>query len=171
MRGLITIGAGNRGFLALGRRRFFGNQRPTGALQDRAGGIPGGVYVAAARTFRATHAPRYTEETTLNRWGIPAWLEALVTDRDRHCVYCGADFSVSPSRRGDRPSWEHIINDARIITPENIARCCMSCNASKGAKELRDWLGSKYCQRNGIGPAIVSDVVRVALERASPCSR
>lgn len=102
----------------------------------------------------------------MNRWGIPESLEALVLGRDRHCVYCGTDFSLPPSKRGERPSWEHIINDARIVTPENIARCCMSCNASKGAKDLTEWLASAYCRRKRITEATVSDVVRAALGAA-----
>ena len=37
---------------------------------------------------------------------------------------------------------EHIVNDARIITRENIARCCFGCNASKGNRGLVAWLQS-----------------------------
>jgi hypothetical protein len=72
----------------------------------------------------------------MNRWDIPDWLEREVVKRDHCCIYCGVEFTArSPSRR-DRPSWEHIINDARTITRENIARCCVGCNASKqGHKE------------------------------------
>ncbi|MEI6758747.1 MAG: hypothetical protein WCK85_12925, partial [Chlorobium sp.] len=61
----------------------------------------------------------------------------------------GRVFGAS-TRLRDRPSWEHIINDARIITRENIARCCLGCNASKGAKTLAEWLDSKYCNGHGI---------------------
>jgi hypothetical protein len=60
-------------------------------------------------------------------------------------------------------SWEHIVNDARIISAENIARCCMSCNASKGAKDLSKWLQSRYCLRKGITESSVAQVVRDAL--------
>jgi hypothetical protein len=58
-------------------------------------------------------------------------------------------------------TWEHIINDARIITRENIARCCASCNASKGAKPLSVWLESAYCKNRGITKDSVADVVRM----------
>lgn len=61
------------------------------------------------------------------------------------------------------PSWEHIVNDEHIITEQNIARCCMSCNASKGARPLEAWLGSPYCQRKGITPQTVAAVVQQAL--------
>jgi hypothetical protein len=33
-------------------------------------------------------------------------------------------------------TWEHIINDACIVTRKNIARCCVSCNSSIGTKKL-----------------------------------
>jgi hypothetical protein len=60
----------------------------------------------------------------LNRWRIPDWLEQKVIARDRRCIYCGLEF-VPDSPRRFRPSWEHIVNDARLITPENIARYCL----------------------------------------------
>ena len=86
----------------------------------------------------------------MNRWNIPHWLECEVIERDRCCVYCGEEFAEQSASRRDRPSWEHIINDARIITLENIARCCIGCNASKGTKNLVEWLQSKYCITHGI---------------------
>jgi 5-methylcytosine-specific restriction endonuclease McrA len=101
----------------------------------------------------------------MNRWNIPQQLEHEVLARDKSCVYCGIEFAPFAQTRGAKPSWEHIINDARIITRENIARCCMSCNASKGAKELTVWLRTKYCQRKGINISTVAEVVRNALSR------
>ena len=102
----------------------------------------------------------------MNRWNIPDWLEREVSVRDQACVYCGVAFSLPASSRGARPSWEHIVNDAKIITRENIARCCISCNASKGAKELAKWLQSNYCKRKGISEQTVSLVVRQYLSTA-----
>lgn len=99
----------------------------------------------------------------MNRWNIPERLEQEVLARDTACVYCGIVFSFPASTRGTTPSWEHIANDAKIVTRENIARCCMSCNASKGAKELRAWLRSKYCERKGIHEQTVAKVVKDAL--------
>ena len=84
-----------------------------------------------------------------NRWHIPDWLEHEVLQRDTSCIYCGTTFGSAASF-GSRPSWEHIVNDARIITRENIARCCRSCNASKGVKPLSIWLASAYCKQRGI---------------------
>jgi hypothetical protein len=106
----------------------------------------------------------------MNRWNIPPSLERRVLDRDRRCVYCGVDFSYDVTSRGMRPSWEHIVNDERIVTEHNIARCCMSCNASKGAKRLEDWLASRYCERKGITPETVASVIRLALVEPPTCS-
>ena len=99
----------------------------------------------------------------LNRWKIPAWLEQEVIARDRHCVYCGVEFHASNGVRRFRPSWEHIINDALVVTRENIARCCIGCNASKGTKEIGSWLTSRYCAKRGISAGSVSAVVRAVL--------
>ena len=99
----------------------------------------------------------------MNRWNIPDWLEREVIDRDRCCVYCGITFTVQSENRRDRPSWEHIINDARIVTRENIARCCIGCNASKGRKSLVEWLESKYCRTHEITRESVAPVVQSLL--------
>ena len=60
-------------------------------------------------------------------------------------------------------TWEHILNDARITNRENIARCCFSCNASKGTKKLSDWLESDYCRERGITKDTVAEVVKKTL--------
>jgi 5-methylcytosine-specific restriction endonuclease McrA len=99
----------------------------------------------------------------MNRWNIPDWLEREIIQRDRCCVYCGVDFTAQSAKRRDQPSWEHIINDADIITRENIARCCVGCNASKGTKTLVGWLDSRYCRIRGITAESVASVVRSAL--------
>ena len=99
----------------------------------------------------------------MNRWNIPDWLEREVIERDLCCVYCGVKFSEQSTSRCEKPSWEHIINDARIISPENIALCCIGCNASKGAKSLVQWLDSKYCIAHGITRESVATVVKSAL--------
>jgi hypothetical protein len=64
---------------------------------------------------------------------------------------------------GNRPSWEHIVNHARIITRENISLCCRSCNSSKGVKRLEAWLESGYCRTRGISRETVAEVVKKAL--------
>ncbi len=98
-----------------------------------------------------------------NRWNIPSWLERGVIERDCACVYCRTPFPSGSAPRRNRPSWEHIVNDARIVTRENIALCCIGCNASKGAKALSAWLQSNYCTRRGIGEHTVAPVVQAAL--------
>ena len=103
----------------------------------------------------------------MNRWNIPPRLEADVLARDTSCVYCGVGFHLPALDRGARPSWEHIINDARMVTNQNIARCCIACNASKGAKDMRVWLESSYCKRKGITRDSVAHVVRAFLDEAA----
>ena len=60
-------------------------------------------------------------------------------------------------------SWEHIINDEKIITRENIALCCRGCNSSKGQKQLSIWLQSKYCKEHGITVESVAPIIKRAI--------
>ena len=99
----------------------------------------------------------------MTRWNIPDWLEREVVARDGACVYCGIEFISTNETRKSKPTWEHIVNDARIINRENIARCCCSCNACKGGKDLANWLESDYCKKRGITKDSVAEVVRRAL--------
>lgn len=98
-----------------------------------------------------------------NNWNIPAWLEKEVRERDKECVYCGCKF-VSPKVSAKySASWEHIINDAKIITRENIALCCRGCNASKGQKTVSAWLATRYCQECGITAQSVAPIIKKAI--------
>jgi len=99
----------------------------------------------------------------MNRWNIPDWLEREIIERDRSCVYCRVRFVEGGAARRQKASWEHIINDERIITRENVARCCVGCNASKGTKDLARWLQSPYCKARRITHESVAEVVRNAL--------
>jgi len=99
-----------------------------------------------------------------NRWGIPKDVEDFAKKRDSKCVYCGVEFSNDNESRKSKPSWEHIVNDIRINDINNISLCCMSCNASKGAKLLEDWLKSDYCRRNEITVESVATVVKEAIK-------
>jgi hypothetical protein len=104
----------------------------------------------------------------MNNWGIPDWLEREVKERDKNCVYCGIQMILQKPRRGPRKAvatWEHIINDATIVSRENIARCCAACNSSKGTKKLSVWIQSTYCKKRGINKDTVAQVVKEALER------
>ncbi len=98
-----------------------------------------------------------------NNWNIPDWLEKEVRARDRTCVYCGVKFTSSKISRKSAASWEHIVNDEAIITRENIALCCCGCNASKGQKQLSEWLNSSYCKERGITPESVAHIIKQAL--------
>ena len=106
-----------------------------------------------------------------NRWGIPKSIEDIVKERDTSCVYCGIEFLDNDISRKTKPSWEHIINDIRIKGSDNIALCCMSCNASKGAKLLEDWLKSDYCKKKSITIDSVAEVVREAIENPPKLGR
>ena len=109
----------------------------------------------------------------MNRWGIPAWLEKEVRERDKDCVYCGIRMIEKAPRGGSRrtvATWEHILNDASIVTRDNIARCCVACNSSKGTKNLSDWIQSNYCKKCGINKNTVAEVVKKALKAATEAS-
>jgi hypothetical protein len=102
----------------------------------------------------------------MNNWGISGWLEKEVKERDKFCVYCGIKMIEKMSDSGSRKNvatWEHIMNDASIVIRENIARCCVSCNSSKGTKILKDWINSNYCQKRGINKNTVAEIIRAAL--------
>ena len=98
-----------------------------------------------------------------NNWNIPDWLENEVRKRDRACVYCGIEFTPAKVSKKSAASWEHIINDAKIITRENIVLCCCGCNASKGQKQLSIWLQSNYCKDRGITADSVAPIIKQAI--------
>jgi len=101
----------------------------------------------------------------VNSWNIPSWLEKEVRERDKACVYCGIQFTPAKVSRRSAASWEHIINDATIVTRENIALCCCGCNASKGQKKLSAWLKTTYCKERGITPDTVAIIIKEAIAR------
>lgn len=102
-----------------------------------------------------------------NKWNIPADVERKVKERDKKCAYCGIDFENSGTNYKNKPSWEHIINDLSLTGENNIVLCCISCNASKGAKDITDWLGSSYCQKKDIRLETVSEVVKQVILQQS----
>lgn len=99
-----------------------------------------------------------------NRWAIPKDIECQIRRRDLNCIYCRTEFSGKLGSPRSHPSWEHIINDASIITFENIALCCRGCNASKGQKTLAEWLESGYCSTHKITYATMAPVARRAYD-------
>jgi hypothetical protein len=98
-----------------------------------------------------------------NNWNIPAWLKAEVRERSKCCVYCGVKFTPANVSKKTTASWEHIINDAKIISEENIALCCCGCNASKGQKRLSFWLQSTYCMVRDISRETVAPIIKQAI--------
>jgi uncharacterized Zn-finger protein len=98
-----------------------------------------------------------------NNWNIPAWLETEVRARDKVCVYCGTPFTSSKVSQKSAASWEHIVNDEKIITRENIALCCRGCNSSKRQKQLSVWLQSNYCRERGISKESVAPIIKQAI--------
>ncbi len=108
------------------------------------------------------------QEGLMNRWNIPEWLEQEVRDRDKVCVYCGIEMIEQVPKGGSRKAaatWEHIINDEKIITRENIAKCCAACNSSKGTKILSEWINSDYCKKKEITRDTVAPVIKDALDK------
>lgn len=99
-----------------------------------------------------------------NKWGIPKVVEDLILLRDKSCVYCNVVFFKDDNSRKKQQSWEHIVNDIRINVADNIALCCISCNASKGSKSLEIWLESKYCKSKQITKDTVAMVVKEAMK-------
>lgn len=99
-----------------------------------------------------------------NAWGIPKDIEDAVLKRDHRCVYCGSEFGTE---RAKKKSWEHIVNDIRITSLENIALCCVGCNASKGSKDLVSWVYSENARKRGVTSETLADVVKAALNLKS----
>ena len=99
-----------------------------------------------------------------NNWNMLSSLEQEIRLRDKVCVYCSVEFTSTKVSKKTAASWEHIINDAKIITRENIALCCCGCNASKGQKQLSIWLQSKYCKDKNITPENVAQVIKNAIK-------
>ena len=98
-----------------------------------------------------------------NNWNIPSQLEREIRERDKVRVYCGIEFTPAKISKKPAASWEHIINDAKIITRENITLCCCGCNSSKGQKQLSIWLESKYCKGKDISPESVAPIIKQAI--------
>lgn len=95
-----------------------------------------------------------------NQWNIPQEVEGFVKSRDKQCVYCKSEFTDAKESKKGMKTWEHVINDLDLTGRDNIVLSCMSCNSSKGAKQILDWFESSYCKKNGINKDSVSDVVR-----------
>ena len=99
---------------------------------------------------------------TAARWQIDRDLAVEVLARDVRCIYCSREFSFA-GPRASFPSWEHIVNDLTIVNAQNIALCCVGCNASKGRKALEAWLESAYCKERDITLSSMAPIATQAL--------
>jgi hypothetical protein len=95
---------------------------------------------------------------TSAKWKIPRAIAFQVIARDVQCIYCRHIFAEPYTDRATCPSWEHIVNDLNLVDIENIALCCVRCNASKRDKPLWDWLESEYCKNGGITEQSLAEV-------------
>lgn len=100
-----------------------------------------------------------------NNWNIPRWLEDEVRERDKNYVYCRVKFTPTKTSKKRAASWEHIINNSKIITRENIVLCCCGCNSSKGQKNLLEWLNTEYCKKNNINRNTVSPFIKKIIKK------
>ncbi|UTC67828.1 MULTISPECIES: HNH endonuclease [unclassified Treponema] len=89
----------------------------------------------------------------MNNYNIPADLEEKIRNRDNKCVYCSKSFDTDETI-------EHIDNDVKNISENNIAICCRACNSSKGNRLLHEWLNTNYCKKRNINIETVSDVIK-----------
>jgi hypothetical protein len=104
---------------------------------------------------------------TANRWKIPRDLALAVIARDSRCIYCNREFGLPQGPRAACASWEHIVNDETLINAENIALCCVGCNASKGTRLLKIWIDSRYCNDRGISRRSLAKVAADAFDGQS----
>lgn len=106
----------------------------------------------------------------VNPYNISESVISEVNQRDTHCVYCGVEL-IAAVKYGESykqvASLDHIVNDLALVGSDNIALCCFSCNSSKGAKKLEDWLKSAYCVSKGINESTVAPVVQKHLAKTS----
>jgi len=109
-----------------------------------------------------------------NNFRIPDLLEKKIRERDKQCVYCHSSMNAYPIKKDGK--WSHNkfktaatiehFDDEIIYNPpeEKLAICCMSCNTSRGAKELKEWFNLPYCKKRGINKDTVANVVKKYLK-------
>jgi len=71
-----------------------------------------------------------------NSWNIPKWLEKEIRERDKVCVYCGKAFTATKASRKSSSSWEHIINDAKLVTRKILLFAVVVAMQAKGKKTI-----------------------------------
>lgn len=85
---------------------------------------------ATQRAIR--HGAKYTPD-------MDVWFAKTLELLGDRCPYCGVKFTK------DNYHNDHIVPLARggSHTPDNMIRCCSSCNTSKGARDMEEWYRSK----------------------------
>lgn len=78
-------------------------------------------------------------------------------------MYCHSEFNKNSYKQ--RATWEHIDNNEKNISEDNIVLCCVSCNTSKGTKMLPEWFTTPYCQNKKINKDIVASTVKKSIKR------
>lgn len=78
----------------------------------------------------------YSEESATIHW---EQVKRDVLERDNYvCFYCKADVTEDPTVDHIQPS-----SKKGGIEPTNLITACRSCNSSKGARDVHDWLASR----------------------------
>jgi len=75
-------------------------------------------------------------------------LITMVDNRDKHCVYCGCEFSKNYTSK-QYGTYDHL-NAFKPHSKTNTVKCCGSCNFSKGAKDVLEWLKYKNLKPSNI---------------------
>jgi len=92
---------------------------------------------AQKKAYRLTPAGKFSEyKNNANRRGIPFLMEFQQFEGlwEKPCYYCGAEIKTIGLDRVDNYGPYHI---------DNVVSCCASCNTSKSALPLEEWLERK----------------------------
>lgn len=106
-----------------------------------------------------------------NSYGITEREKEHLKKTIKNCVYCNVKLKeYSHTKCGDKETIEHIDNDdLNPLHKFNIVLCCNSCNSSKKAKKLCDWLELDYCKRKNINRrTITNKKVREFIKKHCP---
>jgi hypothetical protein len=102
-----------------------------------------------------------------NKYGLPEDQLDRIRARDTRCVYCEKEMRA-PIKGTPATDWatiEHLNRFPPFDDATTVAICCMSCNASRGAKKITDWFESDYCQKRDVNFSSVAEPVREYLRR------
>ena len=97
-----------------------------------------------------------------NPYGLSEDALAKLRERDCLCVYCHKEmiYPFDTKRRSDSATIEHFNHEPPWNNIETVAYACGSCNSSKGAMPLMEWLQKSYCVERNITLNTVAQPVR-----------